>query len=343
MATRSRCCKGEPKMKKLFAIILSAVMLFSFAACTPQNTNTPSGDGYVPVDINVAAIKGPTGVGMVDLMQKQEDGTAANNYTFSLHTNPQEVIGLISNKDADIAAVPTNVAANLYKKTNGGIKVLAVNTYGVLHLLENGNSVNSIEDLRGKTVWSTGQGSNPEYVLRFVLESNGIDPDTDVTIRFASNNDEIVAQMRNAGTIGVVPEPAATTVISKFPTIRRVAAMDTEWEKLTTDSALMMGCVVVRTEFLEANPEAVAKFMEEYKASIGALSDNDRIAELCEKFEIIANKEIAKNAIPNCHVAFVEGENMKSKLSGYFQVLYNANPASIGGALPDDNFYYIQK
>ena len=326
-------------MKKYLAFLLTLAILVSFAACGSSG----AGNDYEGVNVNVAAIKGPTAVGMVDLMQKQEDKTATNNYNFSLHSNPQEIVGLIATKQVDIAAIPTNLAANLYKKTNGGVKILAVNTYGVLHLLENGNTVNSIEDLRGKTIWSTGQGSNPEYILRYILEGNGIDTDTDLTIKFAASNDEIVAQMKNAGTIGVVPEPAATTVISKFPSISRVTAMDAEWEKLTTDSALMMGCVIVRTEFLEQNPAAVERFMEEYKDSIGALADNDRIAELCEKFEIIATKEIAKNAIPNCHIAFVSGEKMKTNLNGYFEVLYAADPTSVGGAIPDDNFYYVEK
>lgn len=331
-------------MKKLLALVLSLAMIFSFAACGTENNGsneTPS-DTYTPVDINIAGIKGPTAVGMVDLMQKQEDKTAANNYNFSVFGDPQELVGKISTGAVDIAALPTNLAATLYKKTEGKIKVLAVNTYGVLHIVENGETVKSFADLKGKTILSTGEGSNPEYILRYVLENNGINPDTDVTIKFVTSNDEMIAQLKTGGAqIAMVPEPAVTTAMSKIPTLRRVFDMNTEWEKITQDSALMMGCVVVRTEFLEQNPAAVKKFMEEYEASVNAVSDLEKTASLCEKFEIIPAAAVAKKAIPNCHIAFTAGEEMKADLGGYFKVLFEANPKSIGGALPDDNFYYI--
>ena len=336
--------KGDSKMKKLLALVLALAMIFSFAACGTENNGsneTPS-DTYTPVDINIAGIKGPTAVGMVDLMQKQEDKTAANNYNFSVFGDPQELVGKISTGAVDIAALPTNLAATLYKKTEGKIKVLAVNTYGVLHILENGETVKSFADLKGKTILSTGEGSNPEYILRYVLENNGINPDTDVTIKFVTSNDEMIAQLKTGGAqIAMVPEPAVTTAMSKIPTLRRVFDMNTEWEKITQDSALMMGCVVVRTEFLEQNPAAVKKFMEEYEASVNAVSDLEKTASLCEKFEIIPAAAVAKKAIPNCHIAFTAGEEMKADLGGYFKVLFEANPKSIGGALPDDNFYYI--
>ena len=331
-------------MKKLLALVLALAMIFSFAACGTENNGsneTPS-DTYTPEDINIAGIKGPTAVGMVDLMQKQEDKTAANNYNFSVFGDPQELVGKISTGAVDIAALPTNLAATLYKKTEGKIKVLAVNTYGVLHILENGETVKSFADLKGKTILSTGEGSNPEYILRYVLKNNGIDPDNDVTIRFVTSNDEMIAQLKTGGAqIAMVPEPAVTTAMSKIPTLRRVFDMNVEWEKITQDSALMMGCVVVRTEFLEQNPAAVKKFMEEYEASVNAVSDLEKTASLCEKFEIIPAAAVAKKAIPNCHIAFTAGKQMKADLGGYFKVLFEANPKSIGGALPDDNFYYI--
>lgn len=340
----SQFVKGDSKMKKLLALVLALAMIFSFAACGTENNGsneTPS-DTYTPVDINIAGIKGPTAVGMVDLMQKQEDKTAANNYNFSVFGDPQELVGKISTGAVDIAALPTNLAATLYKKTEGKIKVLAVNTYGVLHIVENGETVKSFADLKGKTILSTGEGSNPEYILRYVLENNGINPDTDVTIKFVTSNDEMIAQLKTGGAqIAMVPEPAVTTAMSKIPTLRRVFDMNTEWEKITQDSALMMGCVVVRTEFLEQNPAAVKKFMEEYEASVNAVSDLEKTASLCEKFEIIPAAAVAKKAIPNCHIAFTAGEEMKADLGGYFKVLFEANPKSIGGALPDDNFYYI--
>lgn len=332
-------------MKKLLALAFTLVMILGIAACGNVNTSsdpssTPS-ETYTAVDINVAGIKGPTAVGMVELMQKAEDKTAANNYNFSVFGDPQELVGKLSTGAVDIAALPTNLAANLYNK-KGGIKLLAVNTYGVLHILENGETVNSVVDLKGKTILSTGQGSNPEFILRYVLKNNGIDPDKDVTIQFVSTNDEMVAKLKLGNVkVAMVPEPAATSALASVPTLRRVIDMNKEWDKISTDSSLMMGCVVVRTEFLQAHPEAVAKFMEEYEASVNAVSDNDKTATLCEKFGIIPKAAVAKNAIPNCHIAFSAGEQMKADLGGYYKVLFEGNPASIGGALPDDNFYYL--
>ncbi len=333
-------------MKRLLSIIVSAFMLISLAACVPSegsgNTGSVASDGYVSIDVNIGVIKGPTGVGMVSLMEKDSEEKAANNYSFSLVTDPQAIVGMISSGEVDIAAVPTNLASTLYKKTNGQIKVLAVNTYGVLSILENGESINSVEDLKGKTIYAQGEGANPEYILKHILVGYGLDPETDVEIKFVGTPDELQAKIVSGeAKIAMVPEPAATAVMTKVPTVRRVIDMTKEWDKISPESALMMGCVIVRSEFLEENPSAVAKFMEEYKDSVNSVTDIEAVASLCEKWEIIPSAAIAKNAIPNCHIAFCSGNDMKTKLGGYLKVLFDANPAAIGGALPDDNFYYL--
>lgn len=335
-------------MKRILSLLLCALLVFSFAGCSGNNNPSNSSEDassetpYTAVDMNIGAIKGPTGVGMVSLMADADNKKAANNYNFTVTGAPDEIVGKISSKELDIAAVPTNLAATLYNKTKGGVKILAVNTYSVLSVIEVGTSVSSVEDLKGKTIYSTGEGSNPEYILRYILEKNGIDPDKDVKIEFLTSNDELVTKIvSGAIKLAVVPEPAASTVLKKALTARRALLLGKEWEKVAPESALMMGCVIVRTEFLRSNPDAVAKFLEEYEKSVNAVSDVTKTAELCVKYEMIANEEIALSAIPNCGIAFCAGNDMKTRLSGYLQVLFDANPKSIGGAMPDDAFYYI--
>ena len=341
-------------MKKLLSLALVLALIFTFAACTPATTgsDSPSSEPtsseapFTPADIRVAGIKGPTGVGLASLMKANANGTAANNYTFTVHAEPANVGPLLIKGEVDIAAIPTNLASTLYKKTGGGIKILAVNTYGPLAIYENGNDVLSFADLTGKTIYSTGEGANPEYILRYILTENGINPDTDVSLQFTTSPEELVAKVAAEDKLGnkvvaMIPQPAATSASIKVPALRKVFDMTNEWENLALDSSLLMGCVVVRTKFLEENEAAVKKFLEEYEASIAAVSDVETVAALCEEFEIIPAAAVAKKAIPNCHIAYLAGENMKTRLGGYLEVMYNQNPASIGGALPDDNFYYI--
>ena len=295
------------------------------------------------VKVNVAAIKGPTGVGMVNLMAANDEEAAANAYTFQVASSPEEVVAKVGNGDVDIAAIPTNVAANLYGKTSGKVQMLAVNTLGVLYIMENGDSIQSVADLKGKTIYSTGQGSNPEYVLRYILKQNGLDPDKDVTMEFRSENDELVTLLATGqADVALVPEPNVTAVKAQNADLRVALNMTEEWDKATDgESRLMMGCVIARSEFIEQYPDAVDAFLTEYRASIEkADSDLDGTASLCEKYGIIPKAAVAKTAIPNCNLTYVDGDAMMEAIKGYFQVLYDANPQSIGGALPDDAFYY---
>lgn len=343
-------------MKK-YIVLLAAVLLLigMLAGCSyfedkpiekyPITTPTTKPvEEYKSVDINITAIAGPTGVGLVDLMQKQTDGQAANNYTFNVVSAPDQAVAAIANGSADIAAVPTNLASTLYKKTEGKVQVLAVNTMGVLHMLANGVEVSSVADLKGQTIYTQGQGANPEYILRYVLEKNGLDPDKDVKIEFVADNDALAAVVANGtAKVAMVPEPKASAVMMQNQDVKRVLNMTDEWEKVAdADTALLMGCVIARKEFVEQNPEAVAKFLSEYKASIDAVvADVDAAATLCETYGIIPKELLAKQAIPNCGLVYLDGQQMKTQLSGYLHILFGYNPAAIGGQEPADDFYYV--
>lgn len=324
------------RLISLMSVVLMVVLLV--AGC----------GNSAPTQMNVVAIAGPTGVGMVQLMEANANGNASNQYNFSLVNDPQQAVAAITGNTADIAAVPTNLASTLYKKTNGNVQVLAVNTLGVLYILENGEEVQSVADLKGKEIYTSGQGANPEYILRYVLEKNGLDPDKDVTIKFVPDNDALTAAVVSGeAKVAMVPEPKVTACRVQMKAAEKSPArialnMTQEWDKVSNgDSSLMMGCVIVRKEYAEENPAAVKAFLKEYKASIEAVkADVEVAAELCEKHGVIPKKAMAQQAIPNCNLTFVTGKEMKAQLAGYLTVLHGYAPAAIGGALPAEDFYY---
>ncbi len=305
--------------KRVISLILAVVcVMMMVTGCKKEPLAEPK----------IFAISGPTGVGMVHLME---------DYDITLTTAPDEVVGKIANSEADIAAVPTNVASALYKKTNGGVTVLCVNTLGVLYMMDKTGTVKSFADLSGKTIYSTGEGANPQYILEYLLKQNNVE----AKIKFVATNDELVAKMASGeAQIAMVPQPAATSAAAK--TGFKVALnMTEEWGKVATDSQLMMGCLVVRNEFLKENKKSVDAFLKDYKASVESVnSDVAAAAALCETHKIIPSAAIAEKAIPLCNITYVTGAEMKTGLEGYLKVLYDANPASIGGALPAEGFYY---
>ena len=250
----------------------------------------------------------------------------------------------LTNGEADIAAVATNLASTLYQKTEGGVSVLAANTLGVLCLVTKGEEITDIKALKGKTVYATGQGANPEYIINYIFEKNGLTVGTDVTVNFVSQPTELVtAFAQNEKIIAVAPQPVATTLTVKDQNAVIALDMNKEWDKVS-DTQLVMGCIVARKGYIEENPDAVKIFLEEYAESVKEVnSDTDTAAALCEKYGIVASAAIAKKAIPLCNIVFEDGAKLKTDLSAYLKFLFDANPKSVGGALPDDNFYYEAK
>ena len=329
-------------MKKYLALLMTILMMIGLLAGCQTADDV---EEYEAVDVNVTAIAGPTGVGLVSLMEKQDAGETNNNYTFNVVNAPDQAVAAITNGTADIAAVPTNLASTLYKKTEGKVQVLALNTLGVLHILTNGEEVNSVADLKGKTIYTSGQGANPEYILKYILEKNDLDPEKDVKIEYVADNDTLATLVANGtAKVAMVPEPKASAVMMQNKDVKRALNMTIEWKNKSADQVqLVMGCVIARKEFVEQNPEAVKMFLQEYYDSIKVVhNDVDTAATLCETYGIIPKAALAKQSISNCGVTFVTEDSMKSFLSGYLEVLYSYNPASIGGALPADDFYYVE-
>ena len=335
------------KFLSVLSLMLVIVMALGLTACggekgTASTSSTESQVAYTPVDMTVACMTGPTGVGMAKLMADSAAKTTANNYTFTVAAAATEINAKFLKGEINIASVPTNVAATLYNKTQGKVRMLAVNTYGVLSILEKGDTIKSIADLKGKTIYSTGKGQNPEFILKHILTKNGIDPEKDITINFVSSEDLVQKLISGEAEIALAPEPAATTVMVKNADLRRALSINDEWSKVS-DTELMMGCVIALDSYVTANPEAVAKFLEEYEKSIQfAIENVDEAAKHCATYKITASEAIAKKAIPTCNLCYVTGSDMKTNVNGYLNVLFTANAESIGGAMPKDDFYYAK-
>ncbi len=332
-------------IKSIVSLLLALTLALSLTACGGQ-TNTepePSDDTPAAAEVNLYVLSGPTGIGAMNLWAAADAGETENTYHITMPGTNDEVVAAISKGEADIAAVATNLAANLYNKTEGGVTVLAVNTLGVLSLLGNGQDAASVADLAGKTIYAPGQGANPEYILRYVLTGNGLDPDKDVTIQFVGEGSELLTVWQSEPeAIIMAPQPVATSILMQYEGAKTLFDMTEEWDKASGgDSTLMMGCVIVRNAFLQENPGAVEMFLQDYAASIEkAQSDAADTAALCEQYGLIPKAALAEKALPYCGLTFVTGAEMKTGLSGYLQVMYDADPKSVGGAMPGDDFYY---
>lgn len=344
--------------KKLIVLCLTAALILSLAACGTQESapvSTESADTAAPVEavetesaetertaFNIAALKGPTAMGLVKLMHESDTGLdTANDYSFTLAGSADEVTPALIKGELDMACVPANLAAVLYGKTEGAVQILAVNTLGVLYIVENGDEISSVADLKGKTIAASGKGSTPEYALRYLLEQNGLDPDSDVTLDWKSEHSECVAALASgAVTVALLPQPFVTVAQSKISNLRMALDLTKEWDALDNGSSLITGVIVARREVAENAGEAVAAFLEEYAASVDFVNTNTaEAAALIGKYGIV-DAAVAEKALPYCNIVCLTGTEMKDALSGYLQVLYDANPAAVGGNMPGEDIYF---
>ena len=316
-------------MKRIVAMITAVVMLFSlaaFAACSKKQDDT---------EIRIAALKGPTGMGMVKLADKQN----YPNYTVSIEASPDALNPRIISGEVDVAAVPVNLASVLYNKLDGDISVLAVSTLGVLYVVEAGSEVNSVADLAGKTVYATGQGATPEYILNYLLDKNGVAGS--VEVNYVGEHAALATMLADGSAeIGMLPEPNVTSTLAGNDNLRIALDLTEEWNKVCS-TELVQGVVIARKSFVNEHPEAIEQFLREYEKSSAFVNENiDEAAKLIVDAGILGNVEIAKKAIPNCNISFSKGEAMHKAVEGMLTVLFEANPKSIGGKLPDKDFYY---
>lgn len=349
--------------KRILSFLLIAVLTFGLSACSSADvedaTNQPTTSEVTTVettpeptteekpvekvDVNIAALLGPTGMGMVELMEKSAAGETANNYTFQLTSSPDDLVGKVINGELDIIAVPTNLAAVLYNRTEGGVQLAAVNTLGVLYVLEDGNTIQSIEDLKGKTLNTSGKGATPDFVIQYLLKENGLTPDTDVVLEYKLEHADLAtALVAGDVSIALLPQPHVTTAMIKNPNLRIALDITAEWNKTTQGEAeLAMGVIIVQKAFAEAHPEVLNAFLDEYKTSVDFVNSNIvEASELIAKYEILPNAAVAEKAIPLSNIVYIDAKDAKSSLDAFYKVLFDFEPKSIGGKLVDEGFYY---
>lgn len=291
--------------------------------------------------LSIAAPKGPTSMGMAKLISDNSEG---GMYHFTLVGSPDELVGGVVTGEYDIAAVPVNLAANLYQKTGGGVKLAALNTLGVLYVVEAGDTVESVEDLRGQTILATGQGSTPEFALNYILEANGLKPGEDVTVEYKAEHAEL-ASLLAAGEarIAVLPQPFVTSALTQNPALRVALDLTEEWDKAAEGkSQLTMGCLIVQSKLAQESPEMVDAFLKDYRDSVNFVKEEEnrtQAAAVMEHFDIM-KADIAEKALPECNIVFMRGEKMREAAEGFLTVLYGFEPKSVGGEMPGDDFYY---
>ncbi|MCI6674501.1 MAG: ABC transporter substrate-binding protein [Sphaerochaetaceae bacterium] len=330
---------------KRHLIVIS--LLLSLVVPAFANGTREEGVAYATeeVPVRVLAFKGPTAIGMAKLMDEAKNGPVDHNtYSFQLLGAPTEAVPLIAKGAVDIASIPANLASVLYNNTDGKIKAIAVNTLGVIYVVENGDTVKSVQDLKGRTIYASGKGATPEYGFRTVLEQNGLDPDKDLTIEWKSEHAECVAALKQVDDgIALLPQPFVTVARMQNPGLNVVLDLTKEWEAKSEGSSMITSVVVVQKQFLETHPNAVSRFMESYAQSVAYMTDPANIkqaAALTGSFDIIPAK-VAEQAIPHCNIVDITGKEMQAKLSSYLGELYRQNPKAVGGKVPDSSFYAL--
>lgn len=318
------------------------------AAGTPSSSASPAGPttSAEKTHISIASLKGPTTIGLVGLIRAADEGTGPEDYDVTMYGAADEVVPLLAKGEADIALVPSNLAAVLYNRTRTAdgpaVQVVAVNTLGVLEVVESGDTVHSWADLRGRTIYTTGKGTTPEFVLDYLLESNGLTPGVDVGVDFVSEATELAAKLATTpGTVAVLPQPFATVVQAQNAEVHSQLSLTDEWSKVApAGSELITGVVVVSAAFAREHPDALAGFLSDYQASTRFVNAEPQAAGvLVADAGIVPSAELAATAIPACHITYLVGPEMRTALDAYLQVLHDADPASVGGSMPDDDFY----
>ena len=308
--------------KKLICALLACLLLLSMG-CAGEKPQTT---------LRIAALKGPTGMGLAYLMQEESSA-----FSVELLDAPDVVTGKFINGEIDIAAVPVNLAAVLSNKTDGKAVMIAVNTLGVLYILENGETVHSMEDLAGKTLYATGQGSTPQYVLEYLLEQNGLKDR--VTVEYIAEHATLAAMTASGeAPLAMLPEPNVSSVLLKNESARIALDLTSEWDAVS-DAQLLQGCYIVQRSVLESEPEAVRAFLSAAAESAARVNSEAESPALIAELGIVGSEAIAARAIPNCNIVCLTGEQMQEAAEAMLSVLFAANPKSIGGQLPDASFY----
>lgn len=319
-------------MKRKLAVLAGAVAAALMMSMGAMAEETES--------VKVGALKGPTSMGLVSLMDKAEKGETNYGYEFTMVAAADEVVGSVATGDLDIALVPANVASVLYNKTEGGVQVIDINTLGVLYVVSSDPELDTMEELAGKTIYLTGKGTSPDYVLQYLLSAHGIE---DASLEHKSEPTEVVSVLaEDENAIGVLPQPFATAAMIQNENFKLSLDLTAQWDALEdTDSSLVTGVTIVRKAFAEEHPEVVDDFLKEHEASAEFTNTNaEEASAMIADLGIVAKAPVAQKAIPLCNITCITGEEVRTRLEGYLKVLYDFDPATVGGSMPADEFYY---
>ena len=322
-------------MKKFVSLVLALVLALSLAACGQTKTTDPDPVEETPtekVTIRLGGLKGPTSMGMVKLLADAESGLTANDYTFTMAASAPDLTPQFIKGELDILAVPANLGATLYANTDGGVMLLAASTLGVLYIVERGDTIQSLGDLAGRTLYATGKGTTPEYALTYLLAQNGLTLGKDVQVEWTSEEE---------GAAAMLPQPFVTVAQGQVEGLRVALDLSAQWDGLDNGSRLVTAGLLVRKAFADEHPDAVAKFLEEYAASVDYVNASPAEAAVLVEQQGIVKAAVAEKAIPYCSLVCITGEDMKTAVSGYLQTLYDLKPETVGGAMPDDGFYWL--
>lgn len=327
--------KTMKRRKSLWLVMIMLITLM-ISACGTADSE--------PETVRIGSLKGPTSIGLVSLMNDSANGATENNYEFTMETAADTLLGQLVQGELDIVLVPANVASVIYHKTEGGVSVIDINTLGVLYMVSADTSIQSMQDLAGKTIYLTGKGTTPDFVLQYLLEANGMTED-DVTLEYKSEATEVATVLaEQPDAVGLLPQPFVTAATKQNESLSIVLDLTEEWQKVqgAGGSSLVTGVTIVRNDFLEEHEEAVRAFLADHEAStVYANTEIAATAELVVAQGIIEKAPIAEAAIPFCNIVYIDGEEMKTALSGYLEVLMEQNAEFIGGSLPEDEFYYV--
>ena len=322
------------------AAAVAALGVAGLAGCS-GSSSASSEKEVERVTIRVAGLKGPTSMGMVKMLEDSKAGKTKNTYEYTMGASADELVPAFNQGELDILAVPANLGAILYNSTNGGAEMLCANMLGAIYVLEVGDTISTIEDLKGKTIYTVGKGSTPEFLLRYLLNKHGLNMDTDVTVEFKEDATEVVGLLAaGTATVAMLPQPVVTVALAKVPGVNVVLDMNAEWDAVANGPKLVTAGLIGRKEFIDAHPEQIKDFLDELKTSTDWTNANvEEAAELIGSYDIV-DASIAKVCLPACNVVCITGKEMKDSTEAYFQVLFDQNPESVGGKMPGNDFYY---
>lgn len=323
-------------MKRKIGII-GMMLIFVISVLFVTGCSNGTDSSGESTKIKIAALKGPTGMGMAKLMENK------NSYDITVYDSPDEIVSKIVNGQLDAAAVPSNLASVLYNKTKGQIQLVGINTLGILYIVENGNTVKDIKDLKDKTIYSSGKGSVPEFALNYILKENGLTAGKDVIVDYKMNHSDLAAAVASKKVnLAVLPEPFVTTAKMKDNELQVPIDLTKEWDKVSQGKGkLIMGTLIFRKSFIDSRSKDVDAFLKEYKESVDFVNNNKvEASKLIEKYGVIPKAKVAEEAIPKCNIVFISAKEGKDDLQKFYEVLNENDPKSIGGTIPDENFYY---